>query len=58
MAEIGCELTLVDLHKRELAAFGEAVEGEDATVTEARQESKGDVEKSEKTNRGRRRIPQ
>jgi hypothetical protein len=35
MAEIVCELIFVDQYKRELAALGEAVEGEDTTVTEA-----------------------
>jgi hypothetical protein len=49
MAKIGRELIFVDQYKRELAAFGEAVEGEDAMVAEARQEFKGKLAKAEKT---------
>ncbi|KAF8332800.1 uncharacterized protein EI90DRAFT_3145403 [Cantharellus anzutake] len=49
MADIGRELIFVDHFNRELAALGEAVEGEDATVAEVRQEFKGKLAKAEKT---------
>ena len=45
MATIGRELIFVDQYKRELAALGETVE--DATVAEARQESKSRLAKAE-----------
>lgn len=49
MAEIGRKLIFVDHYKRELAALGEADEGEDVTVAEARQSFKGELVKAEKT---------
>lgn len=49
MAKIGCELIFVDQYKRELAALGEAVEGEGATAAEARQDFKDKLAKAEKT---------
>jgi hypothetical protein len=47
-AKIGNELTSVNHRKRVLAALGEVVEGEDATVAEARQESMAILAKAEK----------
>jgi hypothetical protein len=49
MAKIGRELTFADLYKRGLAALGEAAEGEDTVVAEARHELKGMLVKAEKT---------
>jgi hypothetical protein len=49
MAKIGRTIIFVDQYKRELAALGKAVEGEDATVAEAREEFKGNLVKAEKT---------
>ena len=48
MGKIGRELISVDQYKRELAALGEAVEGEDATVTEGREEFEGKLVRAEK----------
>lgn len=49
MAKIGRELIFVDHYNRELATLGEAVEGEDTMVAEARQEFKDKLAKAEKT---------
>ena len=46
---IGRELIFVDQYNRKLAALGEAAEGEDTTVAEARQEFKSKLAKAEKT---------
>ena len=49
MAKIEHELIFVDQYNRELAALGEAIEGEDPTVAEARQEFRDKLAKAEKT---------
>ena len=49
MVKIGNEIVFVDLYKRELDALGEAVDGEDATVSEARKIYKDKLAKAEKT---------
>jgi hypothetical protein len=48
-AKIERELIFVDQYNRELAALGEAIEGEDPTVSEACQEFKDKLAKAEKT---------